>query len=87
MSWELQGCAYQYDENGVYREISAPFFLGRYNNFDNAFKAFSNAMNNSEYPRLWVRVFKDEEDSHGEIIVAYSNIWGDDLFNDDYRAV
>jgi len=82
MSWELCGCMYTYDDEGVYEGVSGEIFLGSYSNFNDAFKAFSKSIDNPEWPRLWVKVFKDENDP-GEIIVAYSNIWGDEIFNED----
>lgn len=85
MTWELYGCRYLYDENDedkICEGISCELFLGGYNHFDDAFKAFSETMNNSDWPRLWIKVFKDETDA-GEIVVAYSGIWGDNIFNED----
>ena len=82
MSWELCGSMYIYDNDGIYEGVSGEIFLGSYNNFNDAFKAFSKKIDDSEWPRLWVKVFKDETDT-GEIIVAYSKIWGDGIFNEN----
>ena len=83
MRWELHGCMYTYDDDGIYQGISCELFCGRYNNFNDAFKEFSKVMNDSEWPRLWIKVYTDEEDITGEIIIAYSNIWGDEIFNEN----
>lgn len=84
MHWELYGCWYTYDDGGVYEGISGETFLGSYDNFDAAFKAFSENMSNFDLPRLWVKVYRDnDENDCGEILLAYSNIWGDKIFNED----
>lgn len=84
MRWELYGCRYLYDDGEIYiyKEISGEMFLGSYDDFDAAFKVFSKVVNDPDLPRLWVKVYKNEYDC-GEIIIAYSNIWDDKIFNED----
>ena len=83
MSWEVCGTLYTYNDSGVYDGDSGEIFFGNFNTFPAAFDEFCKMVKDPECNRVWIRVFEDEEDNEGEIMTAYSNEWGDPIFNED----
>ena len=83
MSWEVCGCLYTYDDRGQEDGNTGEILFGSFNSFPTAFEAFCEKVKDPECNRVWIKVFEDEEDNEGEIMTAYSNEWGDPIFNED----
>ena len=50
-----------------------------YNDYKTAFDRFITATCDSDVARCWVTVHKNEDDSEGSVMLAYTNRWEDEI--------
>jgi hypothetical protein len=83
MTWEVYRCDYLYDDDYDVRGISDPICLGEFNHFSPALECFQNLLNHRDgIAKAFLKVF-DHEHPDGDIMMAFSMEWEDDIFNND----
>lgn len=82
MFWRLFTQEYLTDEDGCIDGISANTEYEEFDDFRQALFHFNLAVMEEKNARVWIKVYCNELDMQGDMMVAYSIQWHDDLFNE-----